>query len=115
MEQKIAIYPINIEPMEEGGYFAKCSILQGCHSEGETFAEAVSNIQDVIRAHIDCRRFVFYREAKGSHEIWRRDIDGRQTTLYNHGNKNLKRRTFKAIMKDFGIRGKEFGQLRRSK
>jgi len=29
--------------------------------------------------------FYFYREAKGSHEIWRRDADGRQTTIHNHG------------------------------
>jgi predicted RNA binding protein YcfA (HicA-like mRNA interferase family) len=33
--------------------------------------------------------FILYRQAKGSHEIWRRDTDGRQTTIPNH-NKNLK-------------------------
>ncbi len=57
--------------------------------------------------------FYFYRQARGSHEIWRRDRDGRQTTIPHHGKKNLKRRTLKAILDDFGIKGKEFLRLRR--
>ena len=56
MIQKIEIYPISIEPMKEGGYFAECALLQGCHAEGDTFAEAISNIQDVIRVHKECRQ-----------------------------------------------------------
>ena len=55
MEQKVEIYPISIEPMAEGGYFAECSLLQGCHAEGETFTEAINNLQDVIRVHRECR------------------------------------------------------------
>ncbi|MBU2635332.1 type II toxin-antitoxin system HicA family toxin, partial [Patescibacteria group bacterium] len=31
--------------------------------------------------------FYFCRRAKGTHEIWRRDLDGRQTTIPNHGSK----------------------------
>ncbi|KKT47756.1 MAG: hypothetical protein A2249_03865 [Candidatus Jacksonbacteria bacterium RIFOXYA2_FULL_44_7] len=54
MEQKVEIYPISIEPMAEGGYFAECSLLQGCHAEGETFTEAINNLQDVIRVHKKC-------------------------------------------------------------
>ena len=46
------IFPINIEPCEEGGFFANCPILQGCHAEGETYGEAIDNISDVIKAHI---------------------------------------------------------------
>ena len=26
--------PLEIEPLEEGGYLAICPILQGCHAEG---------------------------------------------------------------------------------
>ena len=57
--------------------------------------------------------FYFYRQARGSHEIWRRDDDGRQTTIPNHGKRDLKRRTLKTILDDFGISGKEFARLRR--
>jgi len=55
--------------------------------------------------------FYFYRQGKGSHEIWRRDIDKRQTTIPNHGSKPLKRKTFKSILGDFGITINEFRKL----
>ena len=44
-----------IEPCEEGGYFATCPCLQGCHAEGETYLEALENIQDVIKIHLESR------------------------------------------------------------
>ncbi len=56
--------------------------------------------------------FCFCRQAKGSHEIWRRDSDGRQTTIPNHGPKPLKRKTLKSILKDFGITPEEFLRLK---
>jgi predicted RNA binding protein YcfA (HicA-like mRNA interferase family) len=56
--------------------------------------------------------FYFCRQAKGSHEIWRRDSDGRQTTIPNHGSKPLKRKTLKSILKDFRITSEEFSQLK---
>ena len=56
--------------------------------------------------------FYFCRQAKGSHEIWRRDSDGRQTTIPNHGSKPLKRKTLKSILKDFGITPGEFLRLK---
>jgi len=30
--------------------------LQGCYSQGETYEEAVANIKDAIRLHIEDRR-----------------------------------------------------------
>jgi predicted RNase H-like HicB family nuclease len=39
--------------MEEGGYFAQCPILQGCHVEGKTYPEAIENIQDAITIIIE--------------------------------------------------------------
>lgn len=57
--------------------------------------------------------FYFSRQAKRSHEIWRRDVDGQQTTILNHGSKPLKRKTSKAIFKDFGITPQEFIKLLR--
>jgi predicted RNase H-like HicB family nuclease len=53
---KIFLYPVVIEPCEEGGYFAYCPVLQGCHAEGESYAEVIENIEDVIKAHIEVRR-----------------------------------------------------------
>ena len=52
---KILLYPIVIEACEEGGYFADCPVLQGCHAEGETYVEVIENIEDVIKAHIEIR------------------------------------------------------------
>ena len=46
---KTFLYPITIEPMEEGDYFASCSALQGAHAEGKTIAEAIENIEDIIK------------------------------------------------------------------
>jgi predicted RNA binding protein YcfA (HicA-like mRNA interferase family) len=60
------------------------------------------------------RQLGFYcaRKAKGSHEIWRRDRDGRQTTIPNHGNKPFKRKTFSSILKDFDISIDDFMKLK---
>jgi len=56
--------------------------------------------------------FYFCREAKGSHEIWRRDSDGQQTTIPKHGSKIIKRKTIKSILKDFGITLDDFSRLK---
>jgi len=52
----ISLYPIHIEPCEEGGYFAHCPTLQGCHAEGETLGEVIDNIHDVIKVHVELRK-----------------------------------------------------------
>ncbi|MCK4905832.1 type II toxin-antitoxin system HicB family antitoxin [bacterium] len=43
------LYPIIVECLEEGGYYAECPILQGCHVEGTTYAEVMENIEDAIK------------------------------------------------------------------
>ncbi|TRZ82875.1 type II toxin-antitoxin system HicB family antitoxin [bacterium] len=53
---KILLYPVVIESCEEGGYFVDCPVLQGCHAEGDSYAEAIENIEDVIKAHIEVRK-----------------------------------------------------------
>lgn len=55
-EQKLFLYPVEIESLEEGGFFASCPSLQGCHAEGETYSETIENIEDVIRTHLELRR-----------------------------------------------------------
>ena len=53
---KINLYPVQIEICDDGGYFANCSLLQGCHDEGTTYSEVIENIQDVIKAHLEIRK-----------------------------------------------------------
>ena len=57
----------------------------------------------------------YFCKQEGSHETWRRDVDGRRTTIPNHGNKTLKRKTLKAILEDFKISAEEFIRLRKGK
>ena len=59
--------------------------------------------------------FYFCRQAKGSHEIWRKDKDGRQTTIPKHGHKSVKRKTLKAILKSFQISAETFIKLRKGR
>ncbi|GEM_PF-1672138 len=53
--RKLLLYPVEIEPMEEGGFFAYCPSLQGCHAEGQTYAQVLENIEAVIKAHLEIR------------------------------------------------------------
>lgn len=46
--------PIVIEA-DADGYFVSCPALQGCYSQGDTYEEAMKNIQDAIRLHIEDR------------------------------------------------------------
>lgn len=43
---------IVIEP-DEDIYHAYCPVLSGCHSSGDTIAEAYKNIQEAVRLHLD--------------------------------------------------------------
>ncbi len=46
--------PIVIEA-DADGYFVSCPALQGCYSQGDTYEEAVENIKDAVRLHIEDR------------------------------------------------------------
>lgn len=37
------------------GYYALCPELQGCYSQGDTYEEALENIKDAIRLHLEDR------------------------------------------------------------
>ncbi len=41
--------PIEVQPLETERYLAVCSVIQGCHAEGDTIAEAIENLQDIAR------------------------------------------------------------------
>jgi predicted RNase H-like HicB family nuclease len=46
--------PIVLEN-DSHGYFVSCPALQGCYSQGDTYEEAVTNMKDAIRLHIEDR------------------------------------------------------------
>ena len=53
---KTTLFPLVIECLEEGGYYAECPILQGCHVEGDSYLEVIENIQDTIKVFLDSYR-----------------------------------------------------------
>lgn len=55
--------------------------------------------------------FLFYRQAKGSHELWVRDSDGQITVVPNHPRKIIKRKTIKDIIGATGLTVSEFNRL----
>lgn len=48
-------FTIVVEQDEDGVYIASCPGLQGCYSQGDTYDEAVENLKDAIRLHIEAR------------------------------------------------------------
>lgn len=40
---------------DENGYFAFCPELQGCYSQGDTYEEAMQNIKDAVKLHLEDR------------------------------------------------------------
>jgi predicted RNase H-like HicB family nuclease len=55
MQQRelIAGREVVFEPEDEGGYHASCPELRGCHSYGETLAEARANIAEAIALWVE--------------------------------------------------------------
>jgi antitoxin HicB len=54
-EQQIR-YPILIEPLSDddgGGFLATAIDLPGCRSDGETYEEALANVQDAIQGWLE--------------------------------------------------------------
>lgn len=38
---------------DKDGYFTFCPELQGCYSQGDTYEEAMENIKDAIKLHVE--------------------------------------------------------------
>jgi predicted RNA binding protein YcfA (HicA-like mRNA interferase family) len=55
--------------------------------------------------------FRFYRYAKGNHEMWVRDIDGKIAIVPRHPGKIIKRKTLKDIIEATGLSINEFSRL----
>ncbi|OGM21781.1 hypothetical protein A2714_04410 [Candidatus Woesebacteria bacterium RIFCSPHIGHO2_01_FULL_38_9] len=53
---RVLNYRVIIEQDEDGIYVASVPSLQGCYTEGNTFEEALKNIEDVLKLHIKARK-----------------------------------------------------------
>ena len=51
-------YTVVVEQDEDGVYISSCPALQGCHSYGETYEEALERLKDAIQLHIEARHCV---------------------------------------------------------
>jgi predicted RNase H-like HicB family nuclease len=40
---------------DNDGYYAFCPDLQGCYTQAESYEEAIANINDAIRLHVEDR------------------------------------------------------------
>ncbi len=49
-------FTVLIEQDEDGLYVASVPLLQGCYTQGATYKEAIENIKDAIRLHIEARK-----------------------------------------------------------
>jgi predicted RNase H-like HicB family nuclease len=49
-------FTIIIEKDEDGVYIASCPAFPGCHTQGDTYEEAIKNIKDAINFNITARR-----------------------------------------------------------
>lgn len=45
-------FPVIIEKDADGLFVADCPELIGCHSQGKTIEEAITNIRDAIKLHL---------------------------------------------------------------
>ena len=60
-------FPIVIE-QDNDGFYVFCPAFQGCYSQGETYEEALKNIQDAISLHLEEYR-VEHREIPSQKSI----------------------------------------------
>ena len=52
--------------------------------------------------------FRFYRQGKGSHELWVRDSDSRVIPIPHHKGKKIRKGTIRAIIRETGLNVDEF-------
>ncbi len=49
-------YTVVVECDEDGLYVVSVPALQGCYTQGDTYEEALENIKDAIKLHIEARK-----------------------------------------------------------
>lgn len=53
---KVLNYRVILEQDEDGVFVASVPALQGCYTEGDSFEEAITNIKDLIKLHLQSRK-----------------------------------------------------------
>lgn len=66
--------------------------------------------RDVTR-RLEKLGFRFYRQGKGSHELWVRDSDGRVVPVPHYRGKSIRSGTVRAIIRETGVSVEEFMDL----
>ena len=56
ISQEIDNYTVILEKESDGGYHAFCPVLKGCHSQADSFEEAIKNITEAIELYIESLR-----------------------------------------------------------
>jgi predicted RNase H-like HicB family nuclease len=46
-------YTVILEREADGGYHAFCPVLRGCHSQGDTYDEAIQNITEAVQLYVE--------------------------------------------------------------
>ena len=64
-----------------------------------------------VTRRLDRLGFRFYRQGKGSHELWVRDSDGRVIPVPHHRGKSIRKGTVRAIIREVGVSVEEFMDL----
>lgn len=52
---------------------------------------------------LNAQNVYFFRQAKGSHEVWKHKVTGKKTTVVNHGKEVCKRKTLKRTLEAVGL------------
>jgi predicted RNA binding protein YcfA (HicA-like mRNA interferase family) len=55
--------------------------------------------------------FRFYRQGKGSHELWVRDADGTVVPVPHYKGKKIRKGTVRAIIREVGVSVEDFMKL----
>ncbi len=50
---KTLSYSVFYEPAPEGGYVATVPALPGCHTQGDSFEEAETNVREAIELYVE--------------------------------------------------------------
>ena len=48
-------FTVVVERDEDGVYISSCPALQGCHSQGDTYEEAIKNLKDALQVYLEAK------------------------------------------------------------
>lgn len=53
MQTSVYRFTVVVEPCEEGGFFAFCPALPGCHAQGESYEQTIHELREIIKDFIE--------------------------------------------------------------